>query len=241
MLIMSEYMEEKLLALSTFFLPHASITMSSKSVKKSTTAKNSDLFIKKGATVKKETPKKVAAKKKHAVSSSESSESSSEDEPPKKSKKKSKKKVVSSSDESSSEDSEDDEIIVETISKKEVVTPSDDIAKLNDGLLAIAAQFAASNANQTKIIEMLANLFTKMEVRSSEKELEDDLLATMDDVVARGETILIGNKGDDVVVHHFESINHLRQDSGQLAVQANFAKAIDNLQDDEEVNISALA
>lgn len=231
-------MEEKILALSTFFLPHPSTTMSSKVTKKTTANKNSDLFIKKGAAAKKEVPKKTATKKKRVVSSSDesSSESESSEDEPKKSKKnvakKSKKKAVSSSDESSSEDSEDDEIVVETISKKET-TPADDIAKLNDGLLAIAAQFAESNANQTKILDILATFFTKMEVRNVDKEVDDDLFATIDDVIARGETIVIG-KGDDATVHHFESVNHLRQDSGQLATKTNFTKVIDILQDEEE-------
>ncbi|KAF9396169.1 hypothetical protein CPC16_004560 [Podila verticillata] len=231
--------------------------MSSKSAKKSTATKSTNLFAK--SVPKKEAPKKAAAKK-HVSSSDESSESSSEDEPPKKSKKPSKKpvsssesssesedeppkkskkkaekskkkKVVSSSEESSSED----EIVLETIPAKEpVVTPADYIVKLNDGLLAIAAQLAESNANQTKILELLAGLFTKMEVHNAEKEADDDLLATIEDVVARGETIVIGSKEEDAVVHHFGSVGHLRQDSGQLAAQTNFAKVIDNLIDDEE-------
>ncbi len=201
----------------------------------------------KKSTTKKAAPKKTAAKKKRAVSSSDESsseESSSEDEPPKKSKKKvagkKSKKVVSSS-ESSSEESSEDEIVVENIPKKEIIATQSDISKLNEGLLAIAAQFAEANANQTKILELLAGLFAKMEVRDAEKEADDDLLATIDDVVARGEAIVIGNKGDDVVVHHFESIGHLRQDSGQLADKANFAKVIENLQDDEVDNSAGLA
>lgn len=236
---MSGFTEEKILALSTFFLPHPNITMSSKSTKKPTAGKNADLFGKKSAVAKKEAPKKTAAKKKRAVSSSDESseESSSEDEPPKKSKKKvagkKPKKVVSSSSESSSEESSEDEIVVENIPKKEIIATQSDISKLNEGLLAIAAQFAEANANQTKILELLAGLFAKMEVRDAEKEADDDLLATIDDVVARGESIVIGNKGDDVVVHHFESIGHLREDSGQLADKANFAKVIENLQDDD--------
>lgn len=244
MFIMSGFMEEKIAALSTFFLPHPNVTMSSKSTKKSNPVKNADLFVKKIAAAKKETPKKTVTKKKRAVTSSEesSSESSSEDEPPKKSKKKVKsKKVVSSSSESSSEDSSEDEIVVETIPKKETISNYSDISKLNDGLLAIAAQFAEANANQTKILELLAGLFTKMEVRNAEKETDDDLLATIDDVVTRGESIVIGNNGDDAVVHHFESIGHLRQDSGRLADKSNFTKAIDNLRDDDEVDVSALA
>jgi len=239
---MSGFMEEKIAALSTFFLPHPNVTMSSKSTKKSNPVKNADLFVKKIAAAKKETPKKTATKKKRAVTSSEesSSESSSEDEPPKKSKKKVKSKKVVSSSESSSEDSSEDEIVVETIPKKETISNHSDISKLNDGLLAIAAQFAEANANQTKILELLAGLFTKMEVRNAEKETDDDLLATIDDVVTRGESIVIGNNGDDVVVHHFESIGHLRQDSGRLANKSNFTKAIDN-RDDDEVDVSVLA
>ncbi|KAG0094117.1 hypothetical protein BGZ92_007642 [Podila epicladia] len=221
--------------------------MSSKSAKKPTVGKNADLFVKKSAAAKKEAPKKTAAKKKRAVSSSDESsseESSSEDEPPKKSKKKvagkkSKKVVSSSSSESSSEESSEDEIVVENIPKKEIIATQSDISKLNEGLLAIAAQFAEANANQTKILELLAGLFAKMEVRDAGKEADDDLLATIDDVVARGESIIIGNKGDDVVVHHFESVGHLREDSGQLADKANFAKVIENLQDEEELDVSA--
>lgn len=255
-MIMSKIMEEKIFALSTFFLPHRN--MSSKSAKKSTATKSTNLFAK--SVPKKEAPKKAAAKK-HVSSSDESSESSSEDEPPKKSKKPSKKPVSSSESSSESEDeppkkskkkaekskkkkvvssseessSEDDEIVLETIPAKEpVVTPADYIVKLNDGLLAIAAQLAESNANQTKILELLAGLFTKMEVHNAEKEADDDLLATIEDVVARGETIVIGSKEEDAVVHHFGSVGHLRQDSGQLAAQTNFAKVIDNLIDDEE-------
>ena len=236
-------MEEKIAALSTFFLPHPNVIMSSKSTKKSNPLKNADLFVKKIAATKKETPKKTATKKKHVVTSSEESsseESSSEDEPPKKSKKKVKSKRPVSSSESSSEESSEDEIVVETIPKKETIGGhSDDISKLNEGLLAIAAQFAEANANQTKILELLAGLFTKMEVRSAEKETNDDLLATIDDVVLRGESIVIGNNGDDAVIHHFESIGHLRQDSGRLANKSNFTKVIDNLRDDDdEVDIS---
>jgi hypothetical protein len=258
---MSKFMEEKILALSTFFLPHRN--MSSKSAKKSTVTKNTSLFTKsvpkkeasKKAVTKKhasssdessglssddEPPKKSkrAEKPKKHVSSSESS-SESEDEPPKKSKKKAKskkKKVVSSSEESSEED---DEIVLETIPAKEsVVAPADYIVKLNDGLLAIAAQFAESNANQTKILELLAGLFAKMETHNAEKEADDDLLTTIEDAVARGETIVIGSKEEDAVVHHFGSVGHLRQDSGQLATQTNFTKVISNLQEDEEVDIS---
>jgi len=259
---MSKFMEEKILALSTFFLPHRN--MSSKSAKKSTVTKNTSLFTK--SVPKKEAPKKAVTKK-HASSSDESSglssddeppkkskraekpkkhvsssesSSESEDEPPKKSKKKAKskkKKVVSSSEESSSE--EDDEIVLETIPAKEsVVAPADYIVKLNDGLLAIAAQFAESNANQTKILELLAGLFAKMETHNAEKEADDDLLTTIEDAVARGETIVIGSKEEDAVVHHFGSVGHLRQDSGQLATQTNFTKVISNLQEDEEVDIS---
>jgi hypothetical protein len=258
---MSKFMEEKILALSTFFLPHRN--MSSKSAKKSTVTKNTSLFTKsvpkkeasKKAVTKKhasssdessglssddEPPKKSkrAEKPKKHVSSSESS-SESEDEPPKKSKKKAKskkKKVVSSSEDSSEED---DEIVLETIPAKEsVVAPADYIVKLNDGLLAIAAQFAESNANQTKILELLAGLFAKMETHNAEKEADDDLLTTIEDAVARGETIVIGSKEEDAVVHHFGSVGHLRQDSGQLATQTNFTKVISNLQEDEEVDIS---
>jgi hypothetical protein len=258
---MSKFMEEKILALSTFFLPHRN--MSSKSAKKSTVSKNTSLFTK--SVPKKEAPKKAVTKK-HASSSDESSglssddeppkkskraekpkkhvsssesSSESEDEPPKKSKKKAKskkKKVVSSSEESSEED---DEIVLETIPAKEsVVAPADYIVKLNDGLLAIAAQFAESNANQTKILELLAGLFAKMETHNAEKEADDDLLTTIEDAVARGETIVIGSKEEDAVVHHFGSVGHLRQDSGQLATQTNFTKVISNLQEDEEVDIS---
>ncbi|KAG0201752.1 hypothetical protein BGX28_005527 [Mortierella sp. GBA30] len=241
-------MEDQVSILSTFFLTNDTInnintnTMSSKSTKKSIASKSNDLFSKKGAATKKDALKKAATKKKQPmISSDESSseQSSSEDEPPKKSskkkvaEKKSKKKPVTSSDESSSDEESEDEIVVETVSKKEVA-PVDDIAKLNDGLLAIAAQFAASNANQTKILEILATLFAKMEVRNAEKEIDDDLFATIDDVVTRGETIVIGNKGDDAVIHHFESVGHLRQDSGQLATKTNFSKIIDALQDDVE-------
>ena len=260
---MSKFMEEKILALSTFFLPHRN--MSSKSVKKSTATKNTSLFTK--SVPKKEAPKKAVTKK-QASSSDESSELSSDDEPPKKSKraekpkkhvsssesssesedeppkkskkskaKSKKKKVVSSSEESSSED---DEIALETIPAKEsVVAPADYIVKLNDGLLAIAAQLAESNANQTKVLELLAGLFAKMEAHNAGKEADDDLLTTIEDAVARGETIVIGSKEEDAVVHHFGSVGHLRQDSGQLATQANFAKVISNLQEDEEeVDIS---
>lgn len=255
---MSKFMEEKIFALSTFFLPHRN--MSSKSVKKSTATKGTSLFAK--GVPKKETPKKAATKKHVSSSDDSSSESSSDDEPPKKSKKPSKKpvsssesssddeppkkskkkaekskkkKVVSSSEESSSED---DEIVLETIPTKEpVVTSADYVVKLNDGLLAIAAQLAESNANQTKILELLAGLFTKMEVHNAEKEADDDLLATIEDVVARGETIVIGSKEEDAVVHHFGSVGHLREDSGQLAAQTNFAKVIDNLLDEEKADV----
>jgi hypothetical protein len=259
---MSNFMEEKILALSTFFLPHRN--MSSKSAKKSTATKNTSLFTK--SVPKKEAPKKAVIKKHTSSSDDSSSESSSEDEPPKKSKRaekpkkyvsssesssesedeppkkskkskaKSKKKKVVSSEESSSED---DEIALETIPAKEsVVASADYIVKLNDGLLAIAAQLAESNANQTKVLELLAGLFAKMETRDAEKEADDDLFTTIEDAVARGETIVIGSKEEDAVVHHFGSVGHLRQDSGQLATQANFAKVISNLQEDEEVDIS---
>lgn len=258
---MSKFMEEKILALSTFFLPHRN--MSSKSAKKSTAAKGTNLFTK--SVPKKEAPKKAVTKK-HVSSSDDSSSESSDDEPPKKSKKPSKKPVSSSESSSESEDeppkkskkkaekskkkkvvsssegssSEDDEIVLETIPTKEpVVTSADYAAKLNDGLLAIAAQLAESNANQTKILELLAGLFTKMEVHNAEKEADDDLLATIEDVVARGETIVIGSKEEDAVVHHFGSVGHLREDSGQLAAQTNFAKVIDNLLDEEEADVSA--
>lgn len=235
--------EDRTIALSTFFRTNDIITdikdiaMSSKSTKKST-AKPTNLYAKPIVT-KKDTPKKSAMKKKVVTSSSEEDSSSddsssSEDEPPKKSKKKvakNKKKVVTSSEESSSED---EEIIVEKIS--EHVAVPDGLAKLGEGLVAIAEQIAVSNAANTKILDVLLEVLKKMEVREQKVGVDDDLLEVIDDVVARGEAITIGN--EDSVIHRFESVGHLRADSGKLAVQSNFTKVI-NVLSDEVIDVTA--
>lgn len=235
---MSQLVEKKILALSTFFLSNDTIadnnaiTMSSKTAKKSTT-KSVDLYAK-SAPAKKAAPKKVAAKKKVVASSSDdSSDDSSEDEPPKKSKKSSaktsKKKVASSSESSSEED--DEEIIVEKISKHEA--PTDGLVKLGEGLLAIAEQLSISNAANARLVATLTDVIARMAVHGQKNENESDLLAVIDDVVGRGETIAIGGENSDIV-HRFESIGHLRVDSGKLAAQSNFIKEINALTDHDD-------
>lgn len=243
--IVSEFMEEKITALSTFFRTTA---MSSKANKKSAaTIKTADLFVKRGTT---KAPEKKS-KKKVVVSSSESEssseESSSEEEAPKKSKKKVEKKVekkkgkkVVSSSESSSED--EDEIVVEQVAKKEsVAVPLDGIAKLGEGLIAIASQFAESNALNARIMEKLIDVFAKMEARE-EKEVGDDLLTVVEDVVKRGGSITIGSGMGADASYHFESVEHLRGSMGTLATQEDFSKVVDVLQDEEvEDNMAPLA
>jgi hypothetical protein len=227
---MSQLLDKKISALSTFFYSNNSIndinaiSMSSKGAKKSTTK---SVGIQPKTTIpKKDVGKKTVTKKKHIdTSSDDSSDSdiSSEDEPPKKTKKKvvekkpKKKPVVSSSDESSSEE-DDEEIAVEKIPERDA--PVDNVAKLAEGLVAIAEQLAASNANNAKILELLLE---SLKVRERKDEDDGDLLA-------RGETITIGSENGSV--HRFESVGHLRADSGKLAIQADFAKEIDALRDE---------
>jgi hypothetical protein len=234
---MSQLLDKKISALSTFFYSNNSIndinaiSMSSKGAKKSTTK---SVGIQPKTTIpKKDVGKKTVTKKKHIdTSSDDSSDSdiSSEDEPPKKTKKKvvekkpKKKPVVSSSDESSSEE-DDEEIAVEKIPERDA--PVDNVAKLAEGLVAIAEQLAASNANNAKILELLLE---SLKVRERKDEDDGDLLAVIDDVIARGETITIGSENGSV--HRFESVGHLRADSGKLAIQADFAKEIDALRDE---------
>ena len=232
-------MEEKIIALSAFFHTNDTITdiMSSRATKKSATTKPLDLFVKKGAVAN----KKVAEKKpkKKAVSSSEESEESSEDEPPKKSKKKvvekkPKKKVASSSEESE-ESSEDEIVIEETAPKKEsVAVPNDGIFKLGEGLVAIAEQLAVSNANNTKILDMLAEVLVRLEVHDHKDEVGSDLLATVDDVVKRGESIAIGTKTGMGATHYFTSVDHLKDNMGMFATQDNFTKSITSRDDEVE-------
>jgi hypothetical protein len=234
MFIVSEFMEEKITALSTFFRTTA---MSSKATKKSTAnIKTANLFVKKGTT---KAPEKKSKKKVVSSSESESSseESSSEEEPPKKSKKKVEKKkgrkIVSSS-ESSSED--EDEIVVEQVPKKEsIAVPLDGIAKLGEGLIAIATQFAESNALNARIMEKLIDVFAKMEAREQKEEAGDNLLAVVEDVVKRGGSITIGSGPGANASYHFKSVEHLRGSMGTLATQEDFSKVIDELQDDEVV------
>ncbi|KAG9063149.1 hypothetical protein KI688_004749 [Linnemannia hyalina] len=174
--------------------------------------------------------KVTPARKKRVESSSEeesSSESSSEDETPKKSRKKKKasakksKKDASSSEESSSSDDED---VVEI---KEIA-PSNNVVNLADELIAIANQFAVSNANQTKILDMLGNIFAKMEVRERKNEVDGDILETIDRVVDRNGTITIGTGTGQA--HRFESIDNLRVEFGKLVDQSGFSKIVDDSQ-----------
>ena len=243
---MTQLVEEKITALSTFFLSKDistginAVVMSSKGAKKPTT-KSTNLYSK--PAVKKDVPKKAVSKKKHVVTSSDDSSSSSdssEDEPPKKSKKKNvgkKKHVVTSSDESSSSEEDDDEIVVEKILKHDV--PADGLTKLGEGLVAIAEQLAASNAANSKILDVLLEVLKKMEVRDRKNESDDDLIAAIDGVVARGEIVTIGNVTDNATVHHFGSVGHLRADSGKLAMQSHFAKLVDVLDDEHDEEIAA--
>jgi hypothetical protein len=217
--IMSRSIEEKILALSTFFLDTA--IMSSKVTKKLAT-KSTNVLSKK-APVKKDVVKKSKKVVSSSDDSSDSSSESSEDEPPKKIKKKdvkkSKKKVVLSSEDSSSED---EEIVVEAI--KELPPAPDGLLKIGEGLLAIAQQLAASNERQTKLIDLLTNVMAKLDARDHKNEVVSDLLETIDDAVVRGEVIVIGN--GESTPHHFENIGHLRKESGKLASQSNFVKEL---------------
>lgn len=216
--IMSLSTEEKILALSTFFL----VNDMSKSIKKAATNKMGSL-TKKPTLIKKD----IAVKKgKKPVSSSEesseSSDSSSEDEPPKKSKKavvkkNKKKKPVSSSEESSSEEEEEVEVAKEA--------PQDGLFRIGEGLIAIAEQLAKSDERHTSLMELLTNVMAKLDARDQAKEVTDDLLEVIDDVVGRGDTIVIGN-AESVEPYRFESVGHLRRESGRLASQSNFVKEL---------------
>jgi hypothetical protein len=221
-------------ALIAFFYPIMSPKLTTK-----TNTKTSDIFAKKG--VNKVSPKKP----KKPVTSSDDSSDSSEEEPPRKSKKnvvkkevpkKKSKKPITSSDESSEESSEsesDDEIIVEALQKKvSDVVPDNGLAKLGEGLVAIAEQLAVSNAANTKILEVLAEVLSKMEIRDNKRDVDDDIIAVIDDVVRSGKVITIGGTADDVADFHFETFAHLRRESGKFASQSNFKKTISDNEDE---------
>lgn len=130
------------------------------------------------------------------------------------------KKVVAAVSES---ESEDDAIPLEETPKKKVapvdvvpvVGTNDMLAKLGDGLWAIASQMAVANEANAKILSLLADIVTKMEERD-ETERVIHLLKIAQEVANNGKTL-----GDDV---------------GELATFENFTK--DEEEDEVETTIA---
>lgn len=219
-LIMTDSIDEKNRALSSFFRPIG--IMAPKLTKKSEIKP-----VKTKAVPKKETPKKTTKKPKRVETSEESSdesdssdESSSEDEPPRRKAKETKGKAKKIE---SSESDSDDGITVETVIPKKSALPvyPEAFDKIASGLVSIAEQLVISNQANAKILAVMATLLERMEIREQKDEIVEDVFESANNFVRSSGSIIIG-KGDDVV--KFDDMDDFKKNAGNMASSSIFTK-----------------